>query len=279
MRKKFLTAALTTALVFSLTACTKNTAEKTEITLFAAKSLNSVMEELIARFQEDQPNVTVKGSYDSSGTLMAQIREGAICDVFFSADQKQMDILQNDDGLVVEGTRHNVVANQVCVITQTGSSTAVTGLGNLGSAASLAIADGSVPVGNYTRKALLASGVLPMAEDASAITTEEISDALGGVEINECANVGMVTSAISEGANEAGTVYKSDTYGFEDRIKILEEVRSRLTGEVISPAAQIVTKGADEAKQAAAADFVDFLISDEAKVIFEEYYFDTNVTD
>ena len=112
-----------------------------------------------------------------------------------------------------------------------------------------------------------------MAEDASAITTEEISDALGGVEINECANVGMVTSAISEGANEAGTVYKSDTYGFEDRIKILEEVSSRLTGEVIYPAAQIVNKGADEAKQAAAADFVDFLISDEAKVIFEEYYF------
>ncbi len=253
--------------------------DKTEITVFAAKSLNTVMGELIKKYNETQPNVTVTGSYDSSGTLMTQIEEGAACDVFFSAAQKQMDKLQNEDKLVVDGTRHNVVNNQVCVVTQTDSKTKVTGLSNLGDAASLALADGSVPVGNYTRKALIASGMLEKVEDSSTITTKQISEALGGVEINECANVGAVTAAISEGANEVGTVYKSDTYGFEDKIKILEMVDYSLSGDVIYPVAQIVNPEADELQQKASLDFVDFLVSDEAKEIFDTYYFDTNVTD
>lgn len=253
--------------------------DKTEITVFAAKSLNTVMEELIQKYNETQPNVTITGNYDSSGTLMTQIEEGASCDIFFSAAQKQMDKLQNEDKLVIDGTRHNVVNNQVCVVTQKDSSTKVTGLANLGDAASLALADGSVPVGNYTRKALIASGVLKQVEDSSTITTQQISDALGGVEINECANVGAVTAAISEGANEVGTVYKSDTYGFEDKIKVLEEVSYELTGDVIYPVAQITNPKADEAEQKAALDFVNFLVSDDAKQIFDTYYFDTNVTD
>lgn len=298
MKKKLLAGMLAAMMVVSMAGCgssktdstegsaakteeTKTTDEldSTEITIFAAKSLNTVMEELIAKYNETQPNVTVTGNYDSSGTLMTQIQEGAACDVFFSAAQKQMDTLQNDDKLVVDGTRHNVVNNQVCVVTQTDSATKVTGLDNLGDAASLAIADGSVPVGNYTRKALIAAGTLEAVDDSSTITTQQISDALGGVEINECANVGAVTSAISEGANEVGTVYKSDTYGFEDKIKILEEVSYDLTGDVIYPVAQIQNKEADELQQKAALDFVKFLISDDAKAIFDSYYFDTNVKD
>lgn len=301
MKKKFLAIALSTAMVLGLVGCaggdTKSTGntsdagstaeasadstdqlEATEITVFAAKSLNTVLDELIAKYNETQPNVTVTASYDSSGTLMTQIQEGAACDVFFSAAQKQMDTLQ-DAALVTEGTRHNVVNNQVCVVTQTDSATKVTGLDNLGDAASLAIADGSVPVGNYTRKALIASGILPETEDSSTITTQQIADALGGVEINECANVGAVTAAISEGANEVGTVYKSDTYGFEDKIKILQEVSYDLTGDVIYPIAQIENPEADELAKTAAEDFINFIISEDAKTVFDSYYFDTNVTD
>lgn len=57
--------------------------EATTVTVFAAKSLNTVMEELIAEYNKTQPNVSIVGSYDSSGTLMTQIEEGAACDVFF----------------------------------------------------------------------------------------------------------------------------------------------------------------------------------------------------
>lgn len=250
--------------------------EATTVTVFAAKSLNTVMEELIAEYNKTQPNVSIVGSYDSSGTLMTQIEEGAACDVFFSAAAKQMDQLEKEN-LLVEGTRHNIVNNQVCVVTYEGSNTEVTGLEDLNKASSIALADGSVPVGKYTREALVNAGILEKADDVSAITTQQVSEALGGVEINECANVGAVTSAVAEGSNEAGTVYYSDTYGLEDRLKVLQVVPYDLTGNVIYPAAQVVNKEADETEQAAAKDFVEFLTSDEAAAIFRNYYFDTEV--
>lgn len=251
--------------------------EATTVTVFAAKSLNTVMEELIAEYNKTQPNVSIVGSYDSSGTLMTQIEEGAACDVFFSAAQKQMDQLQDEDGLAVDGTRHNVVNNQVCVVTWKGSGTEVTGLSDIGKAKSIALADGSVPVGKYTRQAMVNAGMLDKVDDVSQITTSEIQEALGGVEINECANVGAVTAAVAEGSNEVGTVYYSDTYDFEDRLQILEVVPYELTGTVIYPVAQIINKEADELEQNAAEDFINFLTSDDAKTIFQKYYFDTDV--
>ena len=258
-------------------AASEPAAEAATVTLFAAKSLNTVMEEaIIPAFNEIQPNIEIVGNYDSSGTLQTQIQEGAACDVFFSAAQKQMNELE-EGGLVVDGTRVNVVNNQVCVVTYDGSGTQVTGINDLDKAANMALADGSVPVGRYTREALISIGVLPEVEDAKAITTQEVSDALGGLEINECANVGAVTAAVTEGSNEVGTVYFSDTYGFEDRLVILEKVPYDLTGNVIYPAAQIVNAEADDAEKAAAEEFVKFLVSDTAKAIFESYYFDVNV--
>lgn len=251
--------------------------EATTVTVFAAKSLNTVMEELIAEYNKTQPNVSIVGSYDSSGILMTQIEEGAACDVFFSAAQKQMDQLQDQDGLVIDGTRHNVVNNQVCVVTYKGSGTAVTGLSDIGNAKSIALADGSVPVGKYTRQAMVNAGMLDKVDDVSQITTTEIQNALGGVDINECVNVGAVTSAVAEGSNEVGTVYYSDTYGFEDRLEILEKVSYDLTGNVIYPVAQIVNNEADELEQSAAEDFINFLVSDDTKTIFQKYYFDTDV--
>ncbi len=253
--------------------------EETEIIVFAAKSLNTVLDKsIIPAYNELQPNVKVTPSYDSSGTLMTQIEEGAACDVFFSAAQKQMNELE-EKGFVVDGTRHDIVNNQVCVVTYDGSGTKVTGLKNLADASSMALADGSVPVGKYTREALVNSGMIEAPEDgdASAITTQEISDALGGLEINECANVGAVAAAVSEGANEVGTTYYSDTYGLEDDLIILEKVSYDLTGNVIYPAAQIVNSEADDLEKKAAEDFAIFLASDAAKEIFESYYFDTNV--
>ena len=255
--------------------------EATTVNVYAAASLQTVLTELISIYNETQPNVTIQGSYDSSGTLLTQIEEsnGTGVDVFFSAAQKQMNTLQDEDGLVVEGTRHNVVNNQVCVISYAGSDTAVTGLANIAEASSLALADGSVPVGKYTRQAMVNAGMLAEAEDVSLITTDEVSAALGGIEINECGNVSKVLQAVAEQSNEVGTVYKADTYGFEDQVDILEVISYDLTGNVIYPVAQVANSEADELESAAAADFVNFLTSDTAKAVFEKYYFDTNVED
>jgi molybdate transport system substrate-binding protein len=162
------------------------------------------------------------------------------------------------------------------VVTYAGSGTKVTGLADMDKAVSLALADGSVPVGKYTRQAMVNAGMLEKTDDVEAITTEEVSKALGGITINECANVGAVAAAVTEGSNEVGTVYYSDTYGM-DNLEILEKVSYDLTGNVIYPVAQVSNKEADEVQSAAALDFVNFLISDTAKEIFDSYYFDTNL--
>ena len=296
MKKRVLAAMLAGVMVLGLAGCggssddnqedakTEDTAkesdgeqfEDTTITIFAAKSLNGVVDELIAMYNEEQPNVEVVASYDSSGTLMEQIEQGAACDLFFSAAQKQMDQLEGDE-LVVDGTRANVVNNQVCVVTYKGSDTKVTGLEDIDKAESFALADGSVPVGKYTRQAMVNAGMLDKVDDVSAITTREVSDALGGIEINECANVGAVTAAVSEGSNEVGTVYKSDTYGLEDKLEILQVVGYDLTGDVIYPIAQIKNDEADDLESEAALDFLHFLTSDKAKEVYEKYLFDTDV--
>lgn len=250
--------------------------EETEIQVFIAASLNTVMTELAEMYNEEHPEVKIVYNADSSGTLLTQIQEGYECDIFFSAAQKQMDTLEAD-GLIVEETRANVVNNQVVVVTLKDSGTKVTGLENMGEAESIALAGGSVPVGKYTRQALVNLAILPQTEDVSKITTTEISEAFGGVEISEQDNVSKVLSAVIEGSCEVGTTYYSDTYGYEEELKILETVPYDLTGNVIYPIARVVNAEADEAQAKAADDFLAFILSDKAKEVFDSYYFDTDV--
>ena len=271
-------------MVCSLAACGGSSAptapaEETEIQVFIAASLNTVMQEVAAAYNKQHPEVKITYNADSSGTLLTQIEEGYACDVFFSAAQKQMDKLEKEDNLVVEGTRANVVNNQVVVVSRKDSGTKVTGLADIANASGIALADGSVPVGRYTRVAMINSGLLQGYDvDAAAdITTQQVSDALGGVEISEQGNVSKVLAAVVEASCEVGTTYFSDTYGYEDELDVLETISYDLTGDVIYPIAQVVNEEADDAEKAAAADFVKFVAGDEAKAIFEAYYFDTNV--
>ena len=286
--KKWISSLLVVVMLFVLlNGCSGNTQEpkeeegteagtETEIQVFIAASLNTVMTELAEMYDEEHPEVKITFNANSSGTFLTQIEEGYECDIFFSAAQKQMDQLEAD-GLVVDGTRANVVNNQVVVITLKDSQTKVTGLENMKDAESIALAGGSVPVGKYTRQALVNLGMLEETEDVSAITTEQVSEALGGVEISEQDNVSKVLAAVVEGSCEVGTTYYSDTYGYEDDIQILETVGYDLTGNVIYPVARVVNEEADDAQTKAAEDFLRFILSDEAKAVFEAYYFDTNV--
>ena len=251
MKKKVLALVITMVMVFALAACggsssEEATSEKTTVNVFAAASLS------------------------------AQIQEGAPCDVFFSAAQKQMDELEGTD-MVVEGTRTNVVNNQLVVVTQPDSETAVTGLADIAKAKSIALADGSVPVGKYTRQAMINLGLLAEVEDPATITTAEVSEQLGGVEISEQGNVSKVLAAVEEGSSEVGTTYLSDTIGHEDNIKILETVGYDVTGNIIYPVAQIVNQDADDAESAAAADFIAYITNDDAKALYQQYGFDTDV--
>ena len=284
MKKRVLSVFLAGILPILLAGCGSDSSEEkqtrenpqTEIQVFIAASLNTVMEDLAERYQETSPEVKITLNADSSGTLLTQIQEGYECDIFFSAAQKQMDDLEAD-GLVKDGTRANVVNNQVVVVTLKDSGTKVTGLETLKDAESIALAGGSVPVGRYTREALKSLGLLDGSKPAEEYTTEEVSAALGGVEISEQDNVSKVLITVAEGSCEVGTTYYSDTYGYEEDLEILETVSYDLTGDVIYPVCLVENPEADDRQAEAAEDFYEFILSEEAKEVFDSYYFDTDV--
>ena len=192
------------------------------------------------------------------------------------AGARQIDELEQS-GLAVDGTRVDLLQNKVALITYKGSGTSVTTLSEIGSASSVALAGSSVPVGQYTRTALQALGILDSGRDAAEFTAQEVSEALGGVEINETANVSATLNAVAEGSNEVGTVYYSDAYSRIDDVEILELVDSSLTGDIIYPMSRVVNPEAGQAQTAAADDFYAFLQTDAVMDIFERYLFVSNL--
>lgn len=278
MKKKALSILIILCMAAGMAGCsTKDNSQKgeTQIHVFVAASLNTVMQELAQAYEKENPKVKIIFNADSSGTLLTQIKEGYECDIFFPAAQKQMDQLERDE-LIKADTRANVVSNQVVLITRPDSHTRVNGLENLQDASSIALARGSVPVGGYTREALVRLRRLNGKEDITTYTSKEVSEVLGGVEISEQNNVSKVLIAVAEGACEVGTTYYSDLYGYEDKLTVLEKVSYDLTGNVIYPVCLVDNKEADSRQIRVAQDFYRFILSDEVKEVFESYYFDTD---
>lgn len=245
---------------------------ESEIQVFIAASLSGAMEELKNLYTKKHPNITITYNADSSGTLLTQVQEGYECDIFFSAAPTQMNTLE-EEGFLVDGTRKNLLNNQVVLITPKGSGTKVTGFDNMNLAKSMALAGGSVPVGKYTRTILMNLGLLEAVEDTAVYTTEEVSKALGGIEINECGNVSKVTESVKEGSNEIGTVYYSDAYSVKDDVDIIAYADKALTGDIIYPVAILNNTEADDSQKQAAADFLAFIETEEALAVFEKYMF------
>ena len=243
-----------------------------------AASLVSSFEEIVPLYNETQPNVTISINSGSSGKLMQEIEEAAGhgVDIFFSAGKSQVTQLDEIDGLVVDGTTVNLLQNELCLVTGKDSGTAVTGWEDLSNASNMALCDGSVPVGKYSREAFVSLGLLPDTDDNSAYTSDEVSAALGGVEINECANVSVAAQAVAEGSNEVGTIYYSDYYDFQDALTILAQDDGTLTGPIVYPVCQIANPEADEEELAATEDFLAFLQTPAVQEIFQNHCFIVN---
>jgi len=276
--KKIITLIMVFIMALSLAACGSSDAgeaEKTELTVFVAASLEEAFAEIIPMFEARHENITVTYSADGSGTLMTQIQEGFECDIFFSAGAAQMDTLEKD-GLLVEGSRADLLANQVVIISAKDSGTAVTGFNNISDASSIALAAESVPVGQYTRKALIAAGMMDSVEDVRTITTAQVAQALGGVEISECGSASVVKESVKEGSCEIGFVYYSDAYSVRDYVDIIEFVSADLTGSIVYPVARVINPAANDARNQAAEDLMAFLQTDAVAEIFESYMFVVN---
>ena len=233
--------------------------EETEILVAAAASLKNAYEDkLIPMFEEANPGVTVKGTYDSSGKLQTQIEEGARCDLFFSAADKQMNALV-DENLAKKDTVEDILENKVVLIKPKDGETKVTGFENITDAANIALAGDSVPVGQYSREIFDNLG---------------ITDEVNKMEINEGKNVSEVLAAVSEGSNEIGIVYATDAASVADKVDVIAEAPAdALKTPVRYPVGLIEDKEASEDDTAAAEAFLEYIKSDDAMKVFEKYGF------
>ena len=231
---------------------------KGEVYAFIAACLSNSMEEIQKDFNELYPNVTIYYSTDSSGTLQTQIEEGARCDLFFSAADKQMDAL-TEEKLTKEDTVKDLLENKVVLIRPKDGETKVTGFENITDAENMALAGEDVPVGQYSREIFSNLGIM---------------DDVNKMEINECKNVTDVLAAVSEGSNEVGVVYATDAASVTDKVDIIAEAPAdSLKTPVLYPVGLIEDKEASEDDTRAAEDFLDYVESDAAIKVFEDYGF------
>lgn len=276
MRKLF-AMLIAAVMVLSLAACAAPATEETaapeetvpeaepvELIVFAAASMTETMNQIAEMYKTVAPNVTLTYNFDSSGTLKTQIQEGAECDLFISAGQKQMNQLDitadpevNTDKLdfVLEGTRINLLENRVTLCVPEGNPKDIKGFDDLADklkegSVLMAMGNSDVPVGQYTQKILAFYGL------------DEEKLAKDGV-ITYGTNVKEVTTQVTEASVDCGVVYCTDA--FSAGLTPVDYATKEMCGQVIYPAAVLNISG----NQEAAKEFLAYLQTDEAMKVFE----------
>ena len=233
-------------------------AEPVNLLIAAAASLEYSMEdELIPMFEEQNPGITVEGTYDSSGKLQTQIEEGLDADVFFSAATKQMDALA-EEGLVEESSVKDLLENKIVLIVLKGQEGNYSKFEDIANASTVALGDpASVPAGQYAQEALGNLGLWDAVSAKASFGT----------------NVTEVLNWVAEGSADAGVVYATDAATKEDTVSVVAEAPADSLAEpVIYPVGLVE----NSTKKDAAEKFMEFLSSDDAAAVFEKYGFTVN---
>ena len=239
-------------------------AEPLELIVFAAASMTETLNQIAEMYKAVAPNVTLIYNFDSSGTLKTQIQEGAECDLFISAGQKQMDQLDitadpevNTDKLdfVLEGTRINLLENRVTLCVPEGNPKDIKSFDDLADklkegSVLMAMGNSDVPVGQYTQKILAFYGL------------DEGKLAKGGV-ITYGTNVKEVTTQVTEASVDCGVVYCTDA--FSAGLTPVDYATKEMCGQVIYPAAVLNISR----NQEAAKEFLAYLQTEDAMKVFE----------
>ena len=243
-------------------------AEPQDLIVFAAASMTETLTELGDKYMADHPEINIIYTFDSSGTLKTQIEEGADCDIFISAAQKQMDALdatadaeKNPDGLdfVDSDTRFDILENKVVLVVPEGNPKNINSFDDMkagleGGSIKMAMGNEDVPVGQYTQKILAFYGL------------DEAALAQAG-SITYGSNVKEVTTQVAEGTVDCGVIYATDAYSAG--MDPVDTATEEMCGKTIYPAA--ILKGTSD-KEAAQA-FLDFLQEDDSKKVFEKFGF------
>ncbi|WP_156070574.1 molybdate ABC transporter substrate-binding protein [Faecalibacterium prausnitzii] len=242
--------------------------ESVELIVFAAASLTETLNAIAETYSAENPGVTFSFNFDSSGTLKTQIQEGADCDLFISAGQKQMNQLDstasaevNTEGLdfVDAESRVDLLENKVVLCVPEGSDKDIDSFDSLAEHLKaedilFCMGNSDVPVGQYTQKIL------------AYYDLDEAALAAAGV-ITYGSNVKEVTTQVSEASVDAGVVYCTDAYSAG--LTPVDEATKEMCGQVIYPAA--VMKNALHAE--AAKEFLAYLRTDKAASVFESVGF------
>ena len=257
-------ASSTASSVASSAAASSEAAQSVELIVFAAASLTETLTAIGETYSAENPGVTFRFNFDSSGTLKTQIQEGADCDLFISAGQKQMNQLDitasadvNKDRLdfVDPSTRVDLLENKVVLCVPEGSDKGIDSFDALAEHLKaqdilFCMGNSDVPVGQYTQKIL------------AYYDLDEEALAAAGV-ITYGSNVKEVTTQIAEASVDAGVVYCTDAYSAG--LTPVDEATKEMCGQVIYPAA--VLKAAPNAE--AAKEFLAYLQTDRAATVFE----------
>ena len=260
-RKSLVCACLMSALLLPMWGCssTPATSEQTEVVVFAAASLESALTQIAQTYEAQHEDVKLTFTFDSSGTLKTQIEEGAVCDLFLSAAQKQMNQLDsqdttgaNTDGLdfVYSDTRIDLLENQVVLAVPPENPGKINSFTDLASGNYLlCIGNDDVPVGAYSLEILNYLGYsLDQLEDQGKVTY--------------ASNVSEVARQVKEGVVDAGMVYATDasTYG----LNVVDAATPEMCQQVIYPAAVMKSGQADSYD--AAEDFLTYLYTNETAI-------------
>lgn len=225
-----------------------------KITVFAAASLTNAMQDISKVYQEDHKDTEIVYSFASSSVLARQIEQGAPADIFMSADQKWMDYLIERD-LVKE--KETLLKNSLVLIAPINSTLSDVIINKttdwstiLPSNEKMAVGDPDhVPAGLYVKESLTNLGVYAQLEPQLA-RASNVRDALMLVERGEAA---------------LGVVYSTDAK-VSKNVKII----ATFPADTFAPIEYPISLLNDSAK-----DFYNFLSTEQAKTIFQQYGFVT----